>query len=1113
MRVIDFMNMTNGEYHDKAIEYNMTGLMAEIKRMFPNDLNPNLSDPKYKDLVKELPFAPVIAGGLATTLGLKDEFLTLDLWKDISNGYCPAEVLPADSPFHSQVIDTPRGRMLKLMKQASPMDELGTYRADKAAKDRRIGTEFLFGLGENTSNALTALAIADPTVEKRFAEIAKRIFTDVIVPQMELDSYVRKGKDGTEIDYASELLVVIHQHIENRGTETSGPEPFRHFHVGVMNMALREDSEEIMSLMNDLICKNKENYTALFQKELKPALEREFGLSFKPIYLDEDLQNEYLEDSERNITSWDVEDKFLPQSLRESLGSRRKEMEEFMRANGHSGQLAMEIARKESREEKTELSPSELKADWAKWYAEHGFSAESMKQHLNFEQTYAEEPELPDPKVLFNNFIRKHKEVAFSESQWSAHCVKQLLGICSGDRALRYAAEAFENECLLVMTPEKYEYYQDFIEGRVVDPHEYKQKQIRYGRDVLFTTKTIKAMEDYAIESSKARQHETQFSFDKNEVTSAIMRFEAKKTKEFGKAFKFAKGQKEAAIACLTESGSIISVAGRAGSGKSTLLQVVVEEYKARGFQVFGTSTSDQATKELANSTGMKQNEFMNSAELFLKLSKDKVKLTSKTVIICDEAGMADTETFYKLVKASNEAGAKLILCGESQQLQSIGAGGLYRTFNERFVTKAVTEINRQRESRDRDMVEDFACGRAEKAIDSLHRNGNLVIKKTNQGRLAQLVQDYTSDPSEYKDKFIVAATNMDVDSVNDAVRAELKKTGKLEGEEVRIEGKDGIFRSYCVGDRIIFTKKQTTDNAENTSQKISNSQTGSVIGITHFESSGKPSALHVQLDDGTKHFLNVKKKLNFKHGYASTVHKSQGSTRESVFYWVSPTLNNLHSAYVACSRHKGKLLMYLSEDMVEKMAGKMEGKKPTVSMVKAAQKIAMKQGLELAPEILNSFIDTRAFLNDHTYKLEGSGATASHVLDQFKQIAKAMSTTNFKLSTFDFAVLDGKAKDAYNDVKSYFKVRTDKALAKIRAPEVAPSQIEQVHQVKQAQQVQQVPHVPQVPIELLRTSIEEVRTVGSLSFTPKETKPLHIEIDKPTAPRKVKKLNRSVSM
>ncbi|QNP48380.1 AAA family ATPase [Diaphorobacter aerolatus] len=1115
MRVIDFMNMTSGGYHEKQIEYNMTGLLAEIKQHFPEDINPNFSDPKYKKIIENHPFAPLLTGTLAKELGIDKEVLTLELWRDLSNGYCPAKYLLEGSLLSNKVVETERGPMVKLNKNPTPI-VAGEYRPDLQPKDKRIGTEFVFGLGQNTSNALTALAIADPSVEKKFADIAKDIFIKNIIPQMEIDGGIRKGKDGAEIDYTSGLLIACFQHIENRGTDTSGPEPFRHFHFDILNTAMGEEDGELYSVMNDLICQNKEVYTAIFQEHLKPALEQNFGLTFKPIYLDEDRDNEYLADSERNITSWDVDDKFLPQSLRTELGKRTKEMEEFARSQGHGGFLAMEIARKESREDKSELSPSELKAEWAKWYQRHGFSAEYMKAHQDFNQVKEVEPALPTGAELMSNFMRKHKDIAFTENQWKAHVTKQLLGLTTGEKAREYAEKIFNEEGVLILEPEKAEYYKDFIEGRITDPREYKQKQIRYGRDVRFTSKTILKMEEYVVESSKARIRETKFQLDKTKIFKAIMDFEKAQKPFKGKPFQFAKGQKEAAIAALTDKGSIINIAGRAGAGKSTLLKVVVQQYEKAGFEVIGTSTSDQATKELAKSTGMNAEKCCNTAELFIAFKAGSYKFKPNTVCIVDEAGMADTETFYKLVKASNEAGAKLILVGEKEQLQSVGYGGLFKAMNERFVTKAVTDINRQIDTKDREMVEDFACGRANKAIDYLHSKGNVVIKKTNEGRLKQIVKDYVTDPKAYTEKFIVAATNLDVDTINNAIRAELKSQGKLEGPEVKIEGKDGIRRDFMEGDRIIFTKKQKSDNAGTEREKISNSERGTVIGFTRL-TNGKLNTIRVKLDNGEEHFLNLGKPLNIKHGYASTVHKSQGSTKDSVYYWVSPTLNNLHQAYVACSRHRETLKMYLSNDMVESTVNKLDGKPPTKGMVKTAQLIAKKENIELAPETLKSFKETREFLNKHTYKMGSNGEqvpTQENVLDSFKQIFMAMSQTAFKKTTFDYNLGKEEEYSKYHEVKSYLSNRLKKAMGMdndnkpLSKPQAVP-----IAERKPEQAPQQSKEIP-IPMHVLKrlqaqraiaAGIHVVKDKVKEIFKPEPTP----EPKQPKKPEKKLKLNK----
>jgi len=1014
MMCIGFMNMVNGEYHEPQIEYNMTGLLNEIKRKFPNDPNPDLNNPKYKDIVKSLPYAPLIAGGLAKTLGIKDEFMTLELWRDLSNGYCPAKYLPKVNEAESLMrfaIETPRGLMVKFNKSATPIGADGEYKPKEAKKDKRIGTEFVFGLGRNASNVLTAMELADPEVEMKLTAEVNRIFSEVIIPEMERDAYVRMGADGAELNYVSKLLAVVYHHTENRGTEQEGPEAFKHWHFDLMNVAVDEEGEKMLSVCNDLITKHKDSYTALLQRHLMPFMKKEFGLTFKPVYIDEDRDNPFLQDHEKNIASWDVEDKFIPATLREELGAREKEMEAEMRKHGVTNFAALEIARKETRDAKTELSPSELKALWAAKYAKHGFTAESFAHHQDFNQVYEETLQLPSPEQMVANYVRKHKDVVFTEDQIKSHVFKQLVNMCDVDTAERHAEYVFASQCHQVLDKTQREYFADFLADTISNPELRKQKQIRFGRDVCFTTTAILEMDKYISTSLKAREHEIGFVIPKTEVFKAILEMEQSKCKP-GKPFQFSSDQKNAIILAMSQPGAVMNIAGRAGSGKSTLLRVVKERYEANGFIVLGTSIQGSATKELAKSTGMEKGYHYNTAELLKRVEKGTLKLSPKHVLFCDEAGMADTETLYKLIKAVNAGGSKLILTGEKEQLQPVSAGGSFKVLNEQFTTAPVTAINRQRDQWQRDMVEDFASGRSHEAVDRLVVNGKVIIKKTEKGRLDQIVHDYLADKNPAQEKFIIGATNFDLERINQAVRTEMKKQKLLPEEGVTVRGKDGIDREFAIGDRLIFYKNQNSDDVE--WKNLSNSESGRVASVMKYLN-GRPYAVQIVMDDGSKHHLTLGKEHAIKHAYAVTVHKSQGSTKESVFFFPSKTLNSLHSAYVACSRHIGEVKMYLSEEMVETLASKMEGKPCTPTMKRVAESVAKKNGLEIAPSIFNSFMETREWLTTNMEKPDPEkGRKVGSIVDDFKSIVTAMGQTQYKKTTWDFDRADGIAQEAY---------------------------------------------------------------------------------------------------
>ena len=776
MRVIAGINMTNGEYHEAQIEYNMTGLLNEIKRAFPDDVNPDLSDPKYRELIYKSPYNPLIAGGLADSLGLSGQLLTVELWRDLSNGYCPVAFLPKDSDLERFVIDTPRGRMVKLNRNATPINELGEY-VSREGKEHRIGTEFVFGLGRNTSVALTALELADPDVELNMTREVNRIFTEIIIPEMTKDAMVKTGTDGVDLGYVKEILVVSFHHTENRGVDKYGPNgeylgnspsPYKHWHFDILNSALGEDGN-LYALTNDLLFQNKEKYTALLQAELKPYLETELGLKFQNVYLDEDNENEYLEDNEKNITSYDVMDEFIPASLRDELAARQREIDAEMKKQGVSGYVAEEMARRTTRSEKTELSPSELKAEWHAMFSRHGFSAQNVYEQQEFNQVKAPDAALPDPEKVLDHFFRKHKKIEATEDQLYAHCVKQLLGTHSEDAAKRFANQVVQNHCVQMTAKEQAAYFKPLLDDTCTDPSERQQLQIRFGRDVRFTSKKIVAMDKYISTSSKAREHEIGFKLPENAMKMAILDFE-KSLSIKGKPFKFAKGQRDAVLAATTAPGSICNIAGRAGSGKSTLLKVVYEQYVKAGYTPIGTSISSTATAGLAESTGMKKGDFMNSTELLRQLDAGKLTLTPKHLLMVDEAGMMDTTTFYKLIKHANEGGTKLILSGESQQLQAVGFGGTYSVLNDQFLTVPVKDINRQRDQWQREMVEDFASGRGAKAMKTLYDEGRVSITKDDAARIQALTTDYLADTRPARQKLVIAGTNDDVEKINTSI-------------------------------------------------------------------------------------------------------------------------------------------------------------------------------------------------------------------------------------------------------------------------------------------------------------------------------------------------------
>ncbi|GAB7003551.1 hypothetical protein JCM18899A_10220 [Nocardioides sp. AN3] len=132
----------------------------------------------------------------------------------------------------------------------------------------------------------------------------------------------------------------------------------------------------------------------------------------------------------------------------------------------------------------------------------------------------------------------------------------------------------------------------------------------------------------------------------------------------------------------LATSGRQVEVAlAPAGTGKTTAMRVLCEAWRQSGREVVGLAPSAAAAAALAEATGMR-------CETLAKLTHDLAcgspsALTSAivagTLVMVDEAGMADTPTLDHVISHALGCGAAVRLIGDDRQLAAIGAGGVLR--------------------------------------------------------------------------------------------------------------------------------------------------------------------------------------------------------------------------------------------------------------------------------------------------------------------------------------------------------------------------------------------------------------------------------------------------
>lgn len=149
-------------------------------------------------------------------------------------------------------------------------------------------------------------------------------------------------------------------------------------------------------------------------------------------------------------------------------------------------------------------------------------------------------------------------------------------------------------------------------------------------------------------------------------------------------------GEQADALAHVTDGRDLGIVVGYAGTGKSAMLSVAREAWEAAGYEVRGVALSGIAAENLESGSGI-SSRTIASMEHGWKNGRDM--LTARDVLVIDEAGMVGTRQMERVLSHAADVGAKVVLVGDPQQLQSIEAGAAFRSIHERHGGVEITEV------------------------------------------------------------------------------------------------------------------------------------------------------------------------------------------------------------------------------------------------------------------------------------------------------------------------------------------------------------------------------------------------------------------------------------
>jgi Ti-type conjugative transfer relaxase TraA len=356
-------------------------------------------------------------------------------------------------------------------------------------------------------------------------------------------------------------------------------------------------------------------------------------------------------------------------------------------------------------------------------------------------------------------------------------------------------------------------------------------------------------------------------------------------------------GEQADALAHVTDGRDLGVVVGHAGTGKSAMLGVAREAWEAAGYEVRGVALSGIAAESLESGSGI-PSRTIASMEHGWQQGRDV--LTTRDVLVIDEAGMVGTRQLERVLSHAAEAGAKVVLVGDVKQMQSIEAGAAFRSIHERHGGAEIGEVRRQREGWQREATRDLANGKTGHALDA-YRSHRLVHEAaTREQARGDLIERWDRDrlASPDRSRIILTHTNDEVRALNEAARERMRAAGDL-GDEVRVTVERG-GRSFASGDRVMFLQNER-------GLGVKNGTLGTIEQVS-------AQSMTVQIDDDRSVRFDFKDYNRIDHGYAATIHKAQGMTVDRTHVLATPGMD-VHSSYVALSRHRDGMELHYGRD------------------------------------------------------------------------------------------------------------------------------------------------------------------------------------------------------
>jgi len=287
----------------------------------------------------------------------------------------------------------------------------------------------------------------------------------------------------------------------------------------------------------------------------------------------------------------------------------------------------------------------------------------------------------------------------------------------------------------------------------------------------------------------------------------------------------------------------ITGLRGLAGTGKTTALRELVAACAEVKIEpLFCAPTA--AAADVLRKEGFE-------AKTLQSLLLTKPKLDGRQLLVLDEAGAVGIDDMKRLFDLSRDA--RIVLSGDTGQHASVVRGDALRILEQHsdFQSGQLTRIRRQRKAEYRKAVELAAQKRTLEAFAQLERIGAIteVLADGHHDLYTAAAKSYLKAVTENKSALLVAPTWNEIEAVTEKVRAAMKTSGRLAGEEKEFEVFDSLSwteaqkkdaRQYHLGMAIRFHRRK---------DDFVKDETVAVVAVEN-------GAIKVQRDDGSENLF-----------------------------------------------------------------------------------------------------------------------------------------------------------------------------------------------------------------------------------------------------------------